>query len=243
MSDMVVNGLKIPEQVAIIMDGNGRWAKSKGMPRNYGHIQGAKMVEVVCRAAHEMGIKYLTVYAFSTENWNRPQDEVNALMKLLGEYIKTCMKTAKRDNMRVRFIGDKSGLSEELQKEVAKLEEYSAPFDGLQFQIALNYGGRDEIRRAVKELSVDVAEGKIKPEDITEDMISDRLDTAGIPDPDLMIRTCNELRISNFLLWQLAYAEMYFTEVAWPEFDGNELKKAVEAYTKRDRRFGLVKEP
>ena len=235
--------LKIPRHVAIIMDGNGRWAKSKGMPRNYGHVQGAKMVEVVCQAAYDMGIEYLTVYAFSTENWNRPKDEVDALMKLLGTYTSNCLKTAKKNNMCVKVIGDKTGLSEDMQRRIAQLEEATKDYDGLHFQVALNYGGRDEIRRAVAGLARRVEEGTLKADDITEEMIGNALDTEGIPDPDLMIRTCNELRISNFLLWQLAYTEFYFTEVPWPEFDGEELRKAVEAYTKRDRRFGLVKEP
>ena len=235
--------LKIPRHVAIIMDGNGRWAKSKGMPRNYGHVQGAKMVEVVCQAAYDMGIEYLTVYAFSTENWNRPKDEVDALMKLLGTYMSNHLKTAKKNNMCVKVIGDKTGLSEDMQRRIAQLEEATKDYDGLHFQVALNYGGRDEIRRAVAGLARRVEEGTLKADDITEEMIGNALDTEGIPDPDLMIRTCNELRISNFLLWQLAYTEFYFTEVPWPEFDGEELRKAVEAYTKRDRRFGLVKEP
>ena len=235
--------LKIPRHVAIIMDGNGRWAKSKGMPRNYGHVQEAKMVEVVCQAASDMGIEYLTVYAFSTENWNRPKDEVDALMKLLGTYMSNCLKTAKKNNMCVKVIGDKTGLSEDMQRRIAQLEEATKDYDGLHFQVALNYGGRDEIRRAVAGLARRVEEGTLKADDITEEMIGNALDTEGIPDPDLMIRTCNELRISNFLLWQLAYTEFYFTEVPWPEFDGEELRKAVEAYTKRDRRFGLVKEP
>lgn len=235
--------LKIPRHIAIIMDGNGRWAKSKGMPRNFGHVQGAKMVEVVCQAAHDLGVEYLTVYAFSTENWNRPQDEVDALMKLLAQYMSNCLKTAKKNNMCVKVIGDKTGLSQDMQERIAQLEEATKDYDGLHFQVALNYGGRDEIRRAVSKLAKQVEEGSLKAEDITEEMINDSLDTAGIPDPDLMIRTCNELRISNFLLWQLAYTEFYFTDVAWPDFDGNELRKAVEAYTKRDRRFGLVKEP
>lgn len=243
MEQTELQGLKIPRHVAIIMDGNGRWAKKKGMPRNYGHVQGAKMVEVVCKAAHDMGIEYLTVYAFSTENWNRPQDEVDALMKLLGNYMANCLKTAKKNNMCVKVIGDKSGLSEDMQQRIAALEEATKDYDGLHFQVALNYGGRDEITRAVSALAAKVKSGELEPDQITEEMINAQLDTAGIPDPDLMIRTCNELRISNFLLWQLAYTEFYFTEAAWPEFDGEELRKAVEAYTKRDRRFGLVKEP
>lgn len=231
---------KVPQHVAIILDGNGRWAKKRGMPRNYGHVQGAKNVEVICRAAYDMGIKYLTVYAFSTENWKRPQDEVDALMKLLNQYMKNCQKTAKKNNMKVRVIGDKSGLSKPIQRDIAALEEATKAYDGLNFTIALNYGGRDELTRTVKKIAAAVKNGEIDPEDITEELISKSLDTAGLPDPDLMIRTSYELRISNYLLWQLAYAELYFTEVPWPDFDEKELQKAVEAYKQRDRRFGMV---
>lgn len=231
---------KVPQHVAIILDGNGRWAKKRGMPRNYGHVQGAKNVEVICRAAYDMGIKYLTVYAFSTENWKRPKDEVDALMKLLNQYMKNCQKTAKKNNMKVRVIGDKSGLSEPIQRDIAALEEATKEYDGLNFTIALNYGGRDELVRTVKKIAHAVKDGEIDPEDITEELVSKSLDTAGLPDPDLMIRTSYELRISNYLLWQLAYAEFYFTEVPWPDFDEKELRKAVEAYQQRDRRFGMV---
>ncbi len=231
---------KIPNHVAIILDGNGRWAKKRGMPRNYGHAQGAKNVEVICRAAHNMGIRYLTVYAFSTENWNRPQDEVEALMKLLTQYMKNCRKTAKKNNMKVRVIGDKSGLSETIRKDIALLEEATKDYDGLNFTIALNYGGRDELTRAVKKITSAVQRGELQPEDITEETVAAALDTAELPDPDLLIRTSYELRISNYLLWQLAYSEFYFTEVPWPDFDEKELLKAVDAYAGRDRRFGRV---
>ncbi len=234
--------LKMPVHVAIILDGNGRWAKSKGMPRNYGHVQGAKTVEVICEEAYKMGINYLTVYAFSTENWNRPPEEVAALMKLLRNYMKTCLKTAEKNRMCVRVIGDKTGLDEDIRKRIAELEEATRNNDGLHFQIALNYGGRDEIVRAVQRIGEDVCQGRIKVEDIDEAMIAASLDTHGLPEPDLLIRTCNEQRISNFLLWQLAYTEFYFTPVAWPDFTREELIKAVEAYNKRDRRYGLVKE-
>ena len=234
--------LKIPNHVAIILDGNGRWAKSKGMPRNYGHVQGAKTVEVICEEAYRMGIQYLTVYAFSTENWNRPQDEVDALMKLLRNYMKNCLTTAKKNRMCVRVIGDKTRLDEDIRSRIAELEESTKDNDGLHFQIALNYGGRDEIVRAVKKLAKEAAEGTLKPSDISEQMISDTLDTAGIPEPDLLIRTCNEQRISNFLLWQLAYTEFYFTPIAWPDFSKEELVKAIEAYNHRDRRYGGIKE-
>jgi len=234
--------LKIPAHVAIILDGNGRWAKSKGMPRNYGHVQGAKTVEVICEEAYRMGIQYLTVYAFSTENWNRPKDEVDALMKLLRNYMKTCLSTAKKNRMCVRVLGDKTGLDDDIRSRIEELEAATKDNDGLHFQIALNYGGRDEILRAVKKISQKVKEGELEPGDISEGMISDMLDTHGIPEPDLLIRTCNEQRISNFLLWQLAYTEFYFTEIAWPDFSKEELIKAVEAYNHRDRRYGRIKE-
>lgn len=234
--------MNIPNHVAIILDGNGRWAKAKGLPRNYGHVQGAKTVEVICEEAYKMGIQYLTVYAFSTENWNRPQDEVDALMKLLRNYMKTCLKTAEKNNMCVRVIGDKTRLDEDIRKRIDELEKATVNNTGLHFQIALNYGGRDEIVRAVKKIAGEVKEGKLNEEQITEQLISDTLDTKGIPEPDLLIRTCNEQRISNFLLWQLAYTEFYFTPVAWPDFSKEELEKAVEAYNHRDRRYGLLKE-
>lgn len=236
------NGMKIPNHVAIILDGNGRWAKSKGMPRNYGHVQGAKTVEIICEEAYRMGIQYLTVYAFSTENWNRPRDEVDALMGLLRNYMKTCLKTAAKNNMCVRILGEKSRLDDDIRNRMTQLEEATRANTGLHFQIAINYGGRDEIVRAVRRLAGNAADGSLRAEDITEDMISEALDTHGIPEPDLLIRTCGEQRISNFLLWQLAYTEFYFTPVAWPDFSKEELEKAVEAYNKRDRRYGLVRD-
>lgn len=232
----------IPNHVAIILDGNGRWAKAKGMPRNYGHVQGAKTVEDICEKAYKMGIQYLTVYAFSTENWNRPREEVEALMSLLRNYLKTCLKTAEKNRMCVRILGDKSRLDKDIQKRIEELEAATVHNDGLHFQIAINYGGRDEIRRAIQELGRQVQAGSLKPEDITEETIAEVLDTRGIPEPDLLIRTCNEMRISNFLLWQLAYTEFYFTGVAWPDFTKEELEKAIDAYNHRDRRYGLVKE-
>lgn len=233
---------KMPDHVAIILDGNGRWAKSKGMPRNYGHIQGAKNVEAICEAAYKMGIQYLTVYAFSTENWNRPKDEVDALMKLLRNYMKTCLTTAKKNRMCVRVLGDKTGLDDDIRSRIQELEEATRNNDGLHFQIALNYGGRDEIVRAVKEMVNRAEKGSLHANQVTEEYLEGMLDTHGLPEPDLLIRTCNEQRISNFLLWQLAYTEFYFTSVAWPDFTKEELIKAVEAYNHRDRRYGLVKE-
>ena len=232
--------MKVPEHIAIILDGNGRWAKSKGMPRTYGHTVGAKNVEVICRAAHDLGVKYVTMYAFSTENWSRPEDEVKALMKLLGEYIKTCMKTAKKDNLRVRFIGDLSKLDDKLKANIKELTEYSSQFTGLTLTIAINYGSRDEMTRAIRRVAADVRDDKLQADDITEDLFSTYLDTDGIPDPDFMIRTSGEQRLSNYLLWQLAYSEFYFTSVPWPEFTPEELKKAIEEYDKRNRRFGGI---
>jgi len=234
--------LKIPRHVAIILDGNGRWAKAKGMPRNYGHVQGAKTVEMICEEAYKMGIQYLTVYAFSTENWSRPKEEVNALMKLLRNYMKTCLTTAAKNRMCVRVIGDKSKLDPDLQERIAQLEDATKNNDGLHFQVAINYGGRDEIVRAVKNLAQRVENGELHSDEISAETLGECLDTAGIPDPDLMIRTCNEQRISNFLLWQLAYAELYFTPVAWPDFTKEELLHAVEAYNKRERKYGGLKE-
>lgn len=234
--------MKIPKHVAIILDGNGRWAKSKGMPRNYGHTVGAKNVETVCQAADELGIEYLTLYAFSTENWNRPDSEVAALMKLLESYLKNCIRTANKNNMRVRVIGELSRLSESFQKKIQKLEEVSAANTGLNLTIAINYGSRDEMLRAMKHMFTDIKNGRITEEEINEKIFSGYLDTRELPDPDLLIRTSGEQRLSNYLLWQLAYSEFYFTDVPWPDFHKKELELAVEAYNKRDRRFGGLKE-
>lgn len=238
-----INGkmLNIPQHVAIILDGNGRWAKAHHMPRNMGHSQGAKVIEQICEDAWNLGIKYLTVYAFSTENWKRPEKEVNALMKLLEKYLKTSIERTTKNNMRVRVIGEESRLNEKIRTEIDHLTEVSAKNTGLNFTIALNYGSRDEITRAVRRLSADVKDGKMQPEDITEDVISSYLDTRDLPDPDLMIRTSGEMRLSNWLLWQLAYTEFYFTPVAWPDFNKNELIKAIEYYNTRDRRYGGIK--
>lgn len=240
--DAMEQKLTMPKHVAIILDGNGRWAKAKGRPRNYGHVQGAKTVEVICEEAYKMGIQYLTVYAFSTENWNRPKDEVDALMTLLRNYMKTCLKTAEKNRMCVRVLGDKTGLDEDIRVRIAELEEATMNNDGLHFQIAINYGGRDELVRATRKIAEAVASGTVEAGHIDEACINGFLDTAGIPDPDLLIRTCNEQRISNFLLWQLAYTEFYFTPVPWPDFTKEELMKAVEAYNRRDRRYGGLKE-
>ena len=234
--------MKVPQHVAIILDGNGRWAKAKGMPRNYGHAQGSKNVERICEEAWRMGIKYLTVYAFSTENWNRPKDEVDALMKLLRNYMKTCLKTAAKNDMKVRVIGDIEPLDQDIKKRISELEAATVDNGGLNFTIALNYGSRDEMTRAAKRMAQDCAAGKLSPETINESVFESYLDTHGIPDPDLLIRTSGEQRLSNYLLWQLAYSEFYFTDVPWPDFTKDELVKAVEEYNHRHRRFGRVEE-
>ena len=234
--------MNVPQHVAIILDGNGRWAKSKGMPRNYGHAQGSKNVERICEEAWRLGIKYLTVYAFSTENWNRPQDEVDALMNLLRRYMKTCLTTASKNDMKVRVIGDITRLDEDIRSRILELEEATKNNGGLNFQIAINYGSRDELVRGIRRLAQDCVDNKQDPAEITEAVIERYLDTHGIPDPDLLIRTSGEQRLSNFLLWQLAYTEFYFTDVQWPAFTKEELIKAIEQYNKRDRRFGGVKE-
>ncbi len=234
--------MNVPQHVAIILDGNGRWAKSKGMPRNYGHAQGSKNVERICEEAWRLGIKYLTVYAFSTENWNRPQDEVDALMNLLRRYMKTCLTTASKNDMKVRVIGDITRLDEDIRSRILELEEATKNNGGLNFQIAINYGSRDELVRGIRRLAQDCVDNKQDPAEITEAVIERYLDTYGIPDPDLLIRTSGEQRLSNFMLWQLAYTEFYFTDVHWPAFTKEELIKAIEQYNKRDRRFGGVKE-
>ena len=236
---------KIPTHVAIILDGNGRWAKKRGLPRNFGHLKGCDNVEPVCKAAFNLGIKYVTMYAFSTENWKRPQAEVDELMKLLAKYMKDAMKLSVKNNMRVRIIGDKTGLSDELNKLITELEELSGDFTGLQLQIAVNYGGRDDIRRAFKNIILEADKsGKTYNEladSLTEEVISKNLDTANIPDPDLMIRTSGEQRLSNYLIWQLAYAEYFFTDTLWPDFGKKDLEEAIEFYSGRDRRFGGLK--
>lgn len=232
--------MKIPNHVAIILDGNGRWAKSKGMPRNYGHTVGAKNVETVCKAANDLGIKYLTLYAFSTENWNRPDSEVEALMKLLESYLKNCIKTADKNNMRVRVIGEISRLSEKFQNRIKELEELSSTNTGLNLTIAINYGSRDEMLRAMKKMISDHDKGLLEIDDLDDDKFSSYLDTRDLPDPDLLIRTSGEQRLSNYLLWQLAYTEFYFTDVPWPDFHKKELEEAVRAYNNRERRFGAL---
>ena len=233
--------MNVPEHVAIILDGNGRWAKSKGMPRNYGHVIGARNLEQITEDAWDLGIKYLTVYLFSTENWKRSRDEVGSLMKLFHQYMKTSIDRARKNNMKVRVIGDPTAFTQDLQDSIRALEESSKNNTGLNFQLALNYGSRDEITRGMRRMAADVKSGRIEPEDITEDTIRSYLDTADIPDPDLLIRTSGEQRLSNYLLWQLAYTELYFTDVPWPAFHKEQLEEAIRAYNLRDRRFGGVK--
>ncbi len=234
--------MDVPQHVAIILDGNGRWAKSQGRPRSYGHTRGAQNLEPVCRAAWEIGIKYLTVYMFSTENWKRPKEEVDFLMNLFRSYTKNCIRIARDNNMKVRVIGDPTRLDKDLQKSIRDLEDSSKDNTGLLFQLAINYGGRDELTRAVRKIAGDVKDGALDASGITEECISGYLDTAGIPDPDLLIRTSGEMRISNYLLWQMAYTELYFTDVPWPAFGKDDLMKAVESYGRRDRRYGDAKE-
>lgn len=232
--------LNVPKHVAIILDGNGRWAKKRNMPRNYGHVQGSTTVEQIIEDGYKMGIEYITVYAFSTENWKRSADEVDALMKLLAKYLIDCIERSTKNNMRVRVIGDKSGLDTKLVARINELEETTKNATGLKFTIAINYGGRDEIRRAVTRIAEDVEKGVLTSKAITEDLINDYLDTAGLPDPDLLIRTSGEERLSNFLPWQLAYTEFYFTDVLWPDFTKEDLLTAIRYYNGRERRFGGV---
>ena len=234
--------MKVPNHVAIILDGNGRWAKAKGMPRSYGHVKGCANLETICDDMKELGIKYLTVYAFSTENWKRSREEVEGLMKLFRNYLKKCIKISEKNKMKVKVIGDITAFDDDIQKKIMELEEFSKDYDELHFQIALNYGSRDEILRGVRKLAQDAVDGKVKPAEIDEEIFESYLDTAGIPDPDLLIRTSGELRLSNYLLWQMAYTEFYFTDVAWPDFHKPELIKAIEKYNERDRRYGGVKE-
>ena len=234
--------MKVPNHIAIILDGNGRWAKAKGMPRGYGHIKGCANLEDICDDIKDLGVKYLTVYAFSTENWKRSREEVEGLMKLFRSYLKKCIKLADKNKMRVRVIGEISAFDQDIQDKIKTLEEFSKDYDELYFQLALNYGSRDEITRGMRKLAQDAADGRLNPQEITEDTISGYLDTAGVPDPDLLIRTSGEQRLSNFLMWQLAYTEFYFTDVAWPDFHKEDLIRAIEKYNGRDRRYGGVKE-
>ncbi len=232
------NTLKIPKHVAIIMDGNGRWAKAHKVPRQMGHKAGCEALEQTVENAARLGIEYLTVYAFSTENWKRSEEEVGALMQLFRFYAKKLLGIAKEHNVRVRMIGERSRFAPDLIRAIGRLEEETAQNTGLTFVIAVNYGSRDEMIRAGRRMLADAKDGKLMPEALNEEIFSSYLDTAGMPDPDLMIRTSGEERLSNFLLWQLAYAEFYFTDIYWPDFNREELERAIAYYNGRDRRFG-----
>ncbi len=240
MGEEKLKDLNMPKHIAIILDGNGRWAKKNKRPRNYGHLKGSENVEKICEDAYKLGIENVTIYAFSTENWSRPKEEVDALMKLLTDYLKKSVKKSKENNMQVRVIGDVSILTPKMQDSIRELEEKSKNNTGLKLQVAINYGGRDEIIRSIKYLATDLNKKNIKIDDIDEQLFNKYLDTADIPDPDLLIRTSGEQRLSNFLLWQLAYTEFYFTDVYWPDFNKEELIKAIEYYNNRDRRFGAL---
>ena len=235
-----LDGMVIPKHVAMILDGNGRWAKKRGLPRSMGHREGCVTVEKTVEIAARLGIEYLTVYGFSTENWKRSAEEVGALMQLFRFYAKRLLAMAEKNNIRVRMIGERNRFAPDIVEAINGLEEKTKENTGMTFVIAVNYGSRDEITRAVRKIMTDVEKGKIAPEDMTEKVFASYLDTAGIPDPDLMIRTSGELRLSNYLLWQLAYSELYVTECLWPDFNKEELLNAIRQYNKRERRFGGV---
>ncbi|NLB78971.1 MAG: isoprenyl transferase [Clostridiaceae bacterium] len=229
----------IPKHIAIIMDGNGRWAKKRGFTRSMGHREGSRTLKKIVEACYQLGVKYLTVYAFSTENWSRPQEEVDELMKLLLEYLRNAEKELTGKKVRIRVIGEKKNLPDEIVKEIERVEKNTENIKGLDFIIALNYGGRQELVEAVSRLVEDFDAGLIT--EINEKAISERLYTNGIPNPDLLIRTSGEMRLSNFLIWQLSYSEFYFSDVLWPDFSENHLKEAIISYQGRQRRFGGVK--
>lgn len=231
---------RVPRHIAIILDGNGRWAKKRGLPRTAGHAVGAETFRKIATYCRDIGVEYLTVYAFSTENWRRPENEVSTIMKLLGKYLQEAIDTMERDHIRMKVLGDLEGLSPELREMVAKTDEISHHYEGFQANICLNYGGRDEILHAARRYAEDYAAGKIEGA-LTEAGFASYLYSAGIPDPDLLIRPGGEVRISNFLLWQCAYAEFYFTDVLWPDFTPAELDKAIAVFNSRDRRYGGVK--
>lgn len=229
----------MPSHIAIIMDGNGRWAKQHSVMRAKGHRQGAEAIRALLEACKTRAhIKYVTLYAFSTENWNRPKDEVSDLMELLRHYIRHEAKTMHKEGVRLRFIGDRAALSKDIQKELADVETLTANNTALTLVIALSYGSRQELANAMKRIGQKIADGALKPDAVTEQVISEHLDTSDIPDPDLLIRTGGDERLSNFLLWQSAYTELYFTEVLWPDFSGAHLNKAIECFSQRERRFG-----
>ena len=232
--------VKQAEHVAIIMDGNGRWATERGWPRLVGHRKGAERVKEIVRCAPDLGIRWLTIYAFSTENWKRSTEEVLGLMSIFARYIEREADRLAAESVRMRFIGDRSKLDPKLQRLMDGIEKRTAPYSRLNLTVAINYGGRDEITRAIRAITVDVAEGRLQPSDVTETLISSRLDTADLPDPDLVIRTSGEARTSNFLPWQAAYAEYEFTATLWPDFTPDELASIVARFGNRERRFGGV---
>ena len=233
--------IRLPRHIAIILDGNGRWAKKRGLPRTAGHAAGAETFRRIATYCKDIGIEYLTVYAFSTENWKRPREEIDAIMNLLGKYLRESVETMERDHIKLKILGDPAVLSPELRELIDETADISTRYEGFQANVCLNYGGRDEILRAVRRFAAECAEGKRKPEDLDETLFSTYLDSAGIPDPELIIRPSGEQRLSNFLLWQCAYSEFYYTDALWPDFDEEELDKAIAAYQSRDRRFGGVK--
>lgn len=234
------NERTLPVHIGIIMDGNGRWAKKRGLPRQAGHSVGAKTFRKITRYCNEIGIRYLTVYAFSTENWNRPADEVAAIMKLLEDYLQEALSDFKDENIKTQFIGDMSALNPRLQELIREVEASTAQKTGLTLNIALNYGGRPEIVTAARTLVHRAIQGEIKEEDITESMLSSCMYTAGQPDPDLIIRPSGEYRTSNFMLWQSAYSEYWFADILWPDFSTRDLDQAIDAYSQRNRRYGGV---
>ena len=233
-------GDNIPRHIAIILDGNGRWAKRRGLPRTAGHAVGAETFRKIATYCKNIGVEYLTVYAFSTENWKRPEGEVKTIMRLLNKYLQEAIDTMERDKIRMKIFGDLNALTEEQRELVRKTDEISQRYEGFQANICLNYGGRDEIVHAARRYAADLAAGKVDGE-LTEEQFGSYLYSAGIPDPDLLIRPGGEQRISNFLLWQCAYAEFYFTDVLWPDFSPQELDKAIAEFQRRDRRYGKVK--
>lgn len=230
-----------PNHVAIIMDGNGRWAKARGLPRAAGHERGVEALRATVDAAGRLGVKYLTVFSFSTENWQRPAAEVNALFALLRAYVKRDLSRLKREGVRIRIIGTRDGLPEDIIELIEKAEQETCRNDRAHLTIAFNYGGREEIVRAARKLARDVAAGRLKADEIDKARFEQTLDTYELPEPDLLIRTSGETRISNFLLWQIAYAEIVILDVLWPDFRKNHLKNAIERYTERERRFGALK--
>lgn len=233
-------GAQIPAHIAIIMDGNGRWAAKRGLPRSAGHREGANTLKKIVKASDKAGVKYLTVYAFSTENWTRPRDEVDTLMSLLLEFLRNADREIAGSNIRILVIGSEDGLSEEIKSEIAALQAKTRDNTGLTLVIALNYGGRNEITDAVKRIFQDCQKGGLRPEDINESLISSYLYTAGLPDPDLIIRPSGENRLSNFMLWQASYSEFWYSDILWPDFTGADLLQAISDYQKRNRRFGGV---